>query len=209
MKGRLDNMRISIGRLAESERVTGGKVKMDFTQRIPPGVLHYYLSTRYARRWEIDMEEINAFAAAVTVPFTEVSGAFGWFGWLAAVFVACLAGDWITGTAAAAKNCEWNSKISRDGIWHKAGCIVVVLAAAVLDRVIGEALNSIPGISPPFTYTVLLCPIVLVWYILTELGSIIDNAGRMGAPVPGFLKKAIALFKGTVAAVGDKLTENK
>ncbi len=155
------------------------------------------------------MEGFNAFAAAVTAPFTEVSGTFGWFGWLVAVFGACLAGDWITGTAAAAKNGEWSSKISREGIWHKAGCIVVVLVAVVLDRVIGGVVNNIPGIYPAFKYNLVLCPIVLVWYILTELGSIIDNAGRMGAPVPMFLNKAIALFKGTAAAAGDKLTENK
>ncbi|WP_083908968.1 phage holin family protein [Ruminiclostridium cellobioparum] len=51
--------------------------------------------------------------------------------------------------------------------------------------------------------------IVIVWYILTELGSIIENAGKMGDPIPGFLQKAIALFKGTVDAAGEKLTEGK
>ncbi|OPX43845.1 holin family protein [Ruminiclostridium hungatei] len=152
---------------------------------------------------------INAIKEAIAAPFVGLSFEVGWFGWLVAVFGACLAGDWITGSAAAAKNGEWSSKISREGIWHKAGCIVVVLVAAVLDRVIGGVLNNIPGISPPFTYTVLLCPIILVWYILTELGSIIENAGKMGAPVPGFLKKAIALIKGTVDAAGDKITQRK
>ena len=28
-------------------------------------------------------------------------------------------------------------------------------------------------------------PVVLVWYIFTELGSIAENAAAMGAPVPG------------------------
>ena len=32
-------------------------------------------------------------------------------------------------------------------------------------------------------------PVVLVWYICTELGSIAENAAAMGAPVPeGLLK---------------------
>ena len=154
------------------------------------------------------MENVNAFKAAVTGVFVAISAMLGWFGWLVAAFVACLAGDWISGSAAASKNGEWSSKKGREGIWHKAGCIVVVLVAAVLDGVIGSIVNNISGISLPFAYTVLLCPVVLVWYILTELGSIIENAGKMGAPIPGFLKKAIALFKGTVDAAGNKITEN-
>lgn len=141
------------------------------------------------------MEKFNALKVAVTAIFAGISAALGWFGWLVVAFVACLTGDWITGTAAASKNGEWSSKRGREGIWHKAGCIVIVLVAAVLDGVIGVTVNNIPSISLPFTYTVLLCPVILVWYILTELGSIIENASKMGAPVPGFLKKAIALFR--------------
>ena len=40
--------------------------------------------------------------------------------------------------------------------------------------------------------TVLILPVVLVWYILTELGSILENAAAMGAPVPEFLTKLLA-----------------
>ncbi len=155
------------------------------------------------------MDNINSFKAVVTGVFVAVSAMLGWFGWLIVVFVACLIGDWISGSAAAAKNGEWSSKRGREGIWHKAGCIVVVLVAAILDGVIGSIINNLPSIKLPFEYTVLLCPVVVVWYILTELGSIVENAGKMGAPIPGFLKKAIALFKGTVDAAGEKLTEGK
>ena len=35
-------------------------------------------------------------------------------------------------------------------------------------------------------------PVVLVWYIFTELGSIAENAAAMGAPVPGCLVKTLA-----------------
>lgn len=74
--------------------------------------------------------------------------------------------------------------MAREGIWHKTGSIKA-------DAVIGNVVNNITSVSLPVTYTVLLSPIVIVWYILTELGSIFENAGKMGAPVPGFLKKAI------------------
>ena len=47
--------------------------------------------------------------------------------------------------------------------------------------------------------------VVLVWYIVTELGSMVENAAVMGAPVPKWLKKLLALGKDAVDAAGDKL----
>ena len=34
-------------------------------------------------------------------------------------------------------------------------------------------------------------PLVLAWYIVTELGSILENAVKMGANVPGWLVKLL------------------
>jgi len=87
------------------------------------------------------------------------------------------------------------------------GCVVAVLVTAIFDVVIGIFINNLPSITLPFTYTILLCPLVMIWYILTELGSIVENAGKMGAPLPGFLQKAISVFKGTVDAAGNKITD--
>lgn len=50
------------------------------------------------------------------------------------------------------------------------------------------------GISPFFFIRQshsFLGPVVLVWYIVTELGSIVENAGALGAPIPAFLQAAI------------------
>jgi len=54
----------------------------------------------------------------------------------------------------------------------------------------------------------MLCPLAIIWYLLTELGSIIENAGKMGAPIPGFIKKALALFKDAVDGAGDKIVQD-
>ncbi len=124
------------------------------------------------------MDNINAFKVTVTAIAAGVSALLGWFGW-------------ITGSLAAAKKGEWSSRCGWEGIWHKAGCIVVILGTIILDIVIGMEVNNIPSIQLPFTYTVLICLIMLVWYILTELGSIVENAGKRGAPVPDFLKKPL------------------
>lgn len=155
------------------------------------------------------MGKIGSFKALIVTVFAGMSALLGWFGWLAVAFVVCMSVDWITGTMAAWKRGEWKSKIGREGIWHKTGSIIAVLVTLILDGVIGTVINNIPSISLPYTYTVLLSPIVIVWYILTELGSIVENAGKMGAPVPGFLKKAIAILKNNVDPAGEKLTENK
>lgn len=155
------------------------------------------------------MDKIDTFKATIVTIFAGISSVLGWFGWLVVIFVACLTADWGTGTMVACKNGEWSSKASREGIWHKLGSIVAVLVTAILDIVIGMVINNIPSVTLPFTYTVLLCPIVLVWYIIGELGSIVENAGKMGAPVPSFLKKIIAVFKSTVVEVGNKMADNK
>ncbi|ACL77237.1 phage holin family protein [Ruminiclostridium cellulolyticum] len=155
------------------------------------------------------MDNINAIKASIVTVFATISACLGWFGWLVVIFVGSLLSDWITGTLVACKNGQWSSKASREGIWHKFGSIIAVLVAAVVDIVIGMVINNIPSVTLPFTYTVLLCPIVLVWYIVGELGSIIENAGLMGAPVPSFLQKMIVAFKNTVDDAGNKIVDNK
>ena len=94
---------------------------------------------------------------------------------------------------------------ARDGIWHKLGSVVAVIVAAILDTVIGHLLGNVPGVELPFTYTVLLCPLVVIWYILTEAGSIIENAGALGAPIPEWLTKMIAALGASVDQAGGQL----
>ena len=97
----------------------------------------------------------------------------------------------ITGTMVAKSKGEWSSAVARQGCWHKIGSAVAVIVALIFDWLIAMILANIPGITLPFTYEVFLGPVVLVWYIVTELGSITENAGALGAPIPDFLRKAI------------------
>lgn len=137
-----------------------------------------------------------AVKAAIVGIFGAFGAAFGWLGWLVLAWVACMVVDYISGSSAAMKAGQWSSAKARGGIWHKAGMIVVVIVAAVADKVLAIVLANIPGL--PVEYTVLLLPMVLVWYILTELGSILENAAAMGAPVPEFLIRILANAKDTV-----------
>ena len=140
-----------------------------------------------------------AVKAAIVGVFGAFGAAFGWLGWLVLAWVACMVVDWLSGSSAAMQAGEWSSAKARSGIWHKGGMLVVVVVAAVADNVLALVLANIPGL--PIEYTVLLLPMVLVWYILTELGSILENAAAMGSDVPPFLIRILASAKDKVEEV--------
>lgn len=148
------------------------------------------------------MENDNIFLAvkaAVVALMGAYGAAFGWLGWLILAWVGCMVLDWISGSAAAAAKGNWSSAVARAGIWHKGGMVVVVIVAAVADCVLGMAVAHFPSLE--VDYTVLVLPVILVWYIFTELGSIAENATRMGANVPAWLTKLLA--------AGKQLAENQ
>ena len=130
---------------------------------------------------------VKAVIAAACGAFT---AAFGWLGWLVVAWAACMVLDWLSGSAAAASRGEWSSAVARAGIWHKAGMVVVVCVAALTDLVLCVAMQNLPGFDLDVDGVVL--PVVLVWYIFTELGSIAENGAAMGAPVPGWLLSLLA-----------------
>ena len=151
------------------------------------------------------MDNVHAFKVALAAVGAALTALWGWFGWVVVAWIVLMVIDYITGSAAALRAGEWASKAARDGIWHKLGSIVAVIVAAILDVVIGHLLQNVPGIKLPFSYTVLLCPLVVIWYILTEAGSIIENAGALGAPVPGWLITMIAVLEQKVDDTGDDI----
>lgn len=145
----------------------------------------------------------KAVVAAVCGAFT---AAFGWLGWLVVAWAACMALDWVSVSAAAASRGAWSSAAARAGIWHKAGMVVVVLVCALTDAVLAVAVANLPGLGLEVNGVVL--PVVLVWYIFTELGSIVENAAAMGANVPEKLVKLLAAGKAAVEKDGAETVIN-
>lgn len=127
--------------------------------------------------------------AAVAALCGAFTAAFGWLGWLVL--------DWLSGSAAAASRGEWSSAAARAGIWHKAGMVVVVCVAALTDLVLNVAVENLPafGDGVGFDFEGVVLPVVLVWYVFTELGSIAENGAAMGAPVPSWLLSLLAESK--------------
>ena len=132
--------------------------------------------------------KLMTFKAAIAAFFTALGAFLGWQGIMALVWVCCMSIDYLTGTAAACHDGEWSSKTAREGLWHKGGMIVVVAVAAIADGIMAVICANIPI---GFEWPVLILPLVLAWYIITELGSILENAVKMGAPVPEWMVKLL------------------
>lgn len=133
---------------------------------------------------------------------------WGWFGWLAWLWVGSMALDYLTGSLAAVKAHEWNSAVAREGLWHKGGMILVVLVAALTDIAITLILQS-GAIEFPFEHSVLLTSIAMAWYTLTELGSTLENATKITNKVPKWLSKFLKIAADAADKAGDRVAGGK
>ena len=131
---------------------------------------------------------------------------WGWFGWLVAALAALMLADWLIGSAVAAKDGKWSSSKMRAGAWHKGGMILIVCVALTADWLIGTMLGNLPVVELPFTYSVLFGPLVIVWYIIGELGSLSEHAFTMGAPVPRWLVRILDISRDAIDAAGGAIT---
>lgn len=148
-------------------------------------------------------DTLVAIKAAIAAAIGAVGAFLGWRGTVAMIWVIAMALDYLTGTAAAMREGNWSSKIAREGIWHKAGMIAVVFVALLAD--IGMSVIC-ANLELGFAWPGIVLPLVLAWYIITELGSILENAVAMGAPVPGWLTK---LLKASLSAVNKAAGEDE
>lgn len=144
--------------------------------------------------------EIKALLAAVISFFTALWGAQGW---AVLILMCCMALDWITGSWAARRRGEWSSDAAREGLWHKLGEIVALLVAALCDIALRLLLHSAAApLLQGWEYGNYMTLLVSVWYVFTELGSIVENAGALGAPIPGWLRRGIAALRRRADADG-------
>ena len=141
--------------------------------------------------------------AAITVFFTALASLLGWQGVMAVVWVMLMALDYLSGSLAARKTGTWQSSVARDGFMHKGGMILVVLVALLSDIMMSFAMPHIPVLN--MAWPDILFPTVLAWYIITELGSILENAVKMGAKVPNWLIKIFNASLKAIDATGESV----
>lgn len=143
-------------------------------------------------------ERISGFRAALSAGLAALTALWGWYGWLVLLWAALMGLDVLTGMARAAKGGVWSSSAAREGLWHKAGAMAAVLVACLLDLTLSQVAAALPGVGLPVGELALLGPTTVVWYILTECGSIVENAGALGAPVPGWLARRLERLRDRV-----------
>lgn len=128
--------------------------------------------------------------------------------YLLGLLLALMVIDYLSGMAASRvealehpndKTYGWSSRKGAIGIAKKVAYLFVIAVAMVIDYVIIQT-SSVLGASLPNTMLSLL---VTVWYLLNEALSITENAGRMGAPVPEWLAKYIAVLKNKIDSKGE------
>ena len=142
-------------------------------------------------------DRLSEIKGVLVAAFTFMTALWGWLGWAVLLLAFAMLMDYITGSAAAKARGEWSSEVARAGIRHKVGEIIAVGAAAFADLGVQVALHSVDllplfgQVSWPHCFTL----IVVLWYLFTEVGSIVENAGELGAPIPKWLKKGVAVLQ--------------
>ena len=97
----------------------------------------------------------------------------------ALVTLACL--DYVCGLAAAWVKRRLSSDVGRRGIARKAGMFAIVALCNVIDQA--------GGLGGPVLRTM-----AVWWYIGNEALSIVENLAELGVPIPGRLRRALAVM---------------
>lgn len=146
-------------------------------------------------------ETVLAAKAAITAFFAAAGTLIGWKGIMILAWVLLMGLDYLTGTLAAMKAGQWCSKKAREGGWHKCGAIIVVLVSAIADGIMLVVCGNLPLLN--ISWPGVILPLMLTWYILTELGSILENAMKLGANPPVWLTSLLAASLKAVDAAGN------
>lgn len=107
---------------------------------------------------------------------------FGGWSTLLAILLAFVIADYITGIMAGYVEGKLSSKVGFKAIPKKIVIFIFVAIGHLIDTALGD--NH------------LFRDAVIFFYISNELISIIENAGRIGVPVPEPLKQAVQILKG-------------
>ena len=153
-------------------------------------------------------ENLLTIKATIVAFFTAVGAFLGWRMIMVLVWVVLMLLDWVSGSAAARHAGEWKSEKARDGIWHKGGMILVFLVALIADFILLLVSEQFPHDILPFEWPMALMPLVVMWYIVTEMGSILENAIKMGADIPSWMPKLLNATLNVVDTAGEKFLDN-
>ncbi|MNO74581.1 Holin family protein [compost metagenome] len=118
------------------------------------------------------------------LPTLSIVAGFLFGGWspLLSILLVFIVIDYVSGVVASGYEGKLSSKIGYVGIARKVMILAIVAVAHLVDTALGDAH--------------LFRDAAIFFYLSNELLSLIENAGRLGAPVPDILKRAVAVLRG-------------
>ena len=111
------------------------------------------------------------------------------------VLAAVMIIDYCSGLVKAWVTCTVSSRTGVVGILKKVGYLAVVATGMVVDWLLKYGAQAIGA---EFNVDFVFALPVIVWLVINECISILENVSVCGAPVPKFLLKAIGKIKDTV-----------
>lgn len=119
---------------------------------------------------------------------------------LAALAITCvlIVMDYLTGLAKAIVQKDIDSTKMRDGLWHKAAYIVVIVLAEVIEH--GQELVDLG-------FTVPLIVPACVYIVLTETASILENLGQINPELAD--SPVMQMFRSTKDTAGNGAKSGK
>lgn len=111
-----------------------------------------------------------------------VSYFYGGWNQLLQILLAFVVLDYITGIYASGVEGKLSSSIGLKGITKKIFIFIMVAVAHLVDVALGNS-------------TCIFMDATIFFYMVNEILSIFENAGRANLPVPGILKQAVEILK--------------
>lgn len=124
----------------------------------------------------------NFIKTVIAIGGAAASFLFGGWSPLLAVLLTFVAIDYVSGVIAAGAEGRLKSKVGMIGIARKVFIFAMVAIAHLVDTALGDQH--------------VLRDATIFFYLANELLSIIENAGRVGLPVPAPIQKAVEVLKG-------------
>jgi len=124
----------------------------------------------------------NIFKTLVAIGGAAVSYLFGEWSALLSALLAFVVADYIAGVLAAGVEGKLSSSVGLKGIARKVFIFVLVAVAHLVDTALGDGH--------------LFRDATIFFYLANELLSILENAGRVGLPIPEGIKQAVEVLKG-------------